>query len=65
MIILNFVLANALINILDAIASPCILPLSEGQSVGQWLVVSDLEKAIASPSFASLFNNNSKDCSGK
>ena len=37
---------------LDAIVSPSSYPC---QSVGQWLIVSDLEIAIASPSFASLF----------
>ena len=31
------------------------LPLSVSGSVSQWLIVSDLEIAIASPSFASLF----------
>ena len=37
---------------LDAIASPSSNPCV---SVSQWLIVSDLEIAIASPSFASLF----------
>ena len=40
----------------DAIASPSTyLGSYPYQSVGEWLIVSDLEIAIASPSFASLF----------
>ena len=37
---------------LDVIASPSTYPC---QSVGQWVIVSDLEISISSPSFASLF----------
>ena len=41
---------------LDAIASPSTYPCQwVGQWVSEWFIVSDLEIAIASPSFASLF----------
>ena len=42
---------------LDAIASPSTYPCQwVGESFRQWVIVSDLEIAIASPGFASLFN---------
>ena len=41
-----------IITFLDAIASPSTYPC---QSVSEWFIVSDLEIAIAYPSFASLF----------
>ena len=44
---------------LDAIAYPSTYPC---QSVGQWVIVSDLEIAIASPSFASLLYINRLKC---
>ena len=44
---------------LDAIASPSSYPCQwVSQSVSEWWLVSDLEIAIASPSFASLFAIN-------
>ena len=44
---------------LDAIASPSTYPMGQwvSGSVSEWFIVSDLEIAIASPSFASFFLN--------
>ena len=51
----NMVMHSKHIYFLDAIASPCTYPCqSVGESVSEWLIVSDLEIAIASPNFASL-----------